>query len=213
MKDEDIKAIEKEIETTEERLKILKSIMHSNLEIDLLRMNYFRYNGITYEIDDDIITSRSMLPHNNQIVGSYIIFNITIKERNINSSSFDEYISYSSKMAEKINSKEILDRIESYITNVVREAKKNNVIFKTLKKKPVNHKFIEQEIESPLFTFSLIIIDGKVDLIAFISFSTRVDNENVAQLSIKLKITIDPFGDEFVIHKTSKDIMSVIEVL
>lgn len=213
MKDEDIKAIEKEIETTEERLKILKSIMHSNLEIDLLRMNYFRYNGITYEIDDDIITSRSMLPHNNQIVGSYIIFNITIKERNISSSSFDEYISYSSKMAEKIKSKEILDRIESYITNVVREAKKNNVVFKTLKKKPVNHKFIEQEIESPLFTFSLIIIDGKVDLIAFISFSTRVDNENVAQLSIKLKITIDPFGDEFVIHNTSKDIMSVIEVL
>jgi hypothetical protein len=213
MKDEDIKAIKNEIEITEERLKILKSIMHSNLEINLLRMNHFKHKGISYKLYDDYIIAKSMLPHSNQIVGSYIIFNIMIKERNINSSSFDEYISYSSKMAEKIKSKEILDRIESNITNVVREAKKNNVVFKTLKKKPVNHKFTEQEIESPMFTFSLIIIDGKVDLIAFISFSTRVDDENVAQLSIKLKITIDPFGDEFVIHNTSKDIMSVIEVL
>lgn len=214
MKDEYIKIIEEEITNSEERLKILKSIRDSKLELDLGKIDRFKYGDIIYKIQDNIIKSEKLIRTDFLNVGDYLVYLITIKEKNMNSVSFDEYISYSSKMLERIIKAETISKIELYICEFVKEAKQNKIIFKKIKRKPVRdiNKNQEKEVDSPSFTFNLMIVEGKIDFVVFVSFNTRVSDENVAVLSSKLKITIDPFGDEFVIHNIPNDPMNLINV-
>jgi len=214
MKDEYIKIIEEEITTSEERLKILKSIRDSKLEIDLGKMDCFKYGNINYKIQDNIIKSEKLIRTDFLNVGDYLVYLITIKEKNINSVSFDEYISYSSKILERIRKDETISKIELYICGFVKKAKQDKTVFKKIKRKPLRdvNKNQEKEIDSPSFTFNLSIVEGKIDFVVFVSFNTRVSDENVAVLSSKLKITIDPFGDEFIIHNSQDDPMNLINV-
>lgn len=214
MKDEYIKRIEEEITISEERLKILKSIRDSKLELDLGKIDRFKYGDINYKIQDNIIKSEKLIRTDFLNVGDYLVYLITIKEKNINSVSFDEYISYSSKILERIRKDETISKIELYICEFVKEAKQNKIIFKKIKRKPVRdiNKNQEKEIDSPSLTFNLSIVEGKIDFAVFVSFNTRVSDENVAVLSSKLKITIDPFGDEFIIHNSQDDPMNLINV-
>lgn len=214
MKDEYIKILEEEITLSEERLKILKSIRDSKLEIDLGKMDCFKYGDVNYKIQDNIIKSEKLINTDFLNFGDYLVYLITIKEKNINSVSFDEYITYSSKMLERIRKAETISKVELYICEFVKEAKQNKTVFKKIKRKPIRdiNKNQEKEIDSPSFTFNLSIVEGKVDFVVFVSFNTRVSDENVAVLSSKLKITIDPFGDEFIIHNGPNDPMNLINV-
>ncbi len=214
MKDEYIKIIEEEITTSEERLKILKSIRDSKLEIDLGKMDCFKYGNINYKIQDNIIKSEKLIRTDLLNVGDYLVYLITIKEKNMNSVSFDEYISYSSKILERIRKDETLSKIKLYICGFVKKAKQDKTVFKKIKRKPLGdvNKNQEKEVDSPSFTFNLMIVEGKIDFVVFVGFNTRVSDENVAALSSKLKITIDPFGDEFVIHNSPDDPMNLINV-
>lgn len=214
MKDEYIKRIEEEITISEERLKILKSIRDSKLEIYLGKIDYFKYGDINYKIQDNIIKSEKLIRTDFLNVGDYLVYLITIKEKNMNSVSFDEYISYSSKILERIRKYETLSKIELYICGFVKKAKQDKTVFKEIKRKPLRdvNKNQEKEVDSASFTFNLRIVEGKIDFVVFVSFNTRVSDENVAVLSSKLKITIDPFGDEFIIHNSQDDPMNLINV-
>ncbi len=132
----------------------------------------------------------------------------------MNSVSFDEYITYSSKILERIRKDDTLSKIELYICGFVKKAKQDKTVFKKIKRKPLRdvNKNQEKEVDSPSFTFNLMIVEGKIDFVVFVSFNTRVSDENVAVLSSKLKITIDPFGDEFIIHNSQDDPMNLINV-
>ncbi len=214
MKDEYIKIIEEEITNSEERLKILKLIRDSKLEIYLGRIDCFKYGDINYKIQDNIIKSEKLIRTDFLNVGDYLVCLITIKEKNMNSVSFDEYITYSSKILERIRKDDTLSKIELYICGFVKKAKQDKTVFKKIKRKPLRdvNKNQEKEVDSPSFTFNLMIVEGKIDFVVFVSFNTRVSDENVAVLSSKLKITIDPFGDEFIIHNSQDDPMNLINV-
>lgn len=199
-----------ELMQQENIINILKCIKESSLDIKFYKgLEYlFKYKNFSFKIKGDGIYANETVI--NKALFRYSVF---IKEKNMDSNSFDEYISYSAELFNKLLSDEFYKKIFYFLSNTFELSIKDGRSFDFSQKYRMNTKyeFKSSIIKELSYAAYFIVSNGKPDLSLFSSFGAKINENEFINLESKLKLTVDPFGDEIVIHNNPKDIKTLSE--